>query len=135
MSTKKHQVRTKRRYSEAFRRARVKDFEDGHFSVRQLSRLYDVPFQTIYKWIEKYTRLPRRQAIIVEIPNSQSEKLKLLEKQLAEAQNLIGRLQIKNDHLEAQLGIALEEHRSVEKKGSTSKPSADSSKPINKKDQ
>lgn len=135
MSTKKHQVRTKRRYSEGFRRARVKDFEDGIFGVYQMARLYNVSYQSIYKWIEKYSSQPRTQAIIVEVPNSQSEKLKLLEKQLTEAQNLIGRLQIKNDHLETQLDLALENTSCAQKKRSASKPLPSSSKPTKKEDQ
>ncbi|MEM7571957.1 MAG: transposase [Bacteroidota bacterium] len=129
MSTKKRQIRTKRRYSEGFRRARVKDFEDGIFSVHQMARLYDVSFQTLYKWIEKYASVPRRKAMIVEVPNSQTQKVKQLEQQLAEAQRLIGRLQIKNDHLETQLELALDEKDAASKKGSASKPSTGSSKP------
>lgn len=135
MSTNKRQVRTKRRYSESFRRARVKDFEDGIFSVHQMARLYGVPFQTLYKWIEKYSGVPRRNAIIVEVPNSQTQKVKQLEQQLAEAQRLIGRLQIKNDHLETQLELALDKKDEASKKGSASKPSPGSSKSIKTEDQ
>ena len=98
MSTSKKRIQTKRRYSVEFRRARVKDFERGTFSVGQLSRLYGMCNQTVYRWIEKYSDMPKKNAIIVEVPNSQSARLQDLERQVAELQRALGKKQIQLDY-------------------------------------
>ncbi|MEL7251586.1 MAG: transposase, partial [Bacteroidota bacterium] len=59
MSTRSSQrIRNRRRYSAAFKQARVDDFERGTFSVGQICRLYDLPMTTVYRWINKYSRYP-----------------------------------------------------------------------------
>ena len=98
MSTSKKRIQTKRRYSTDFRRARVKDFERGTFSVGQLSRLYGMHPQSIYRWIEKYSNMPRKNAIVVEIPNSQSKKLQDMERKIAELERSLGQKQIQLDY-------------------------------------
>ena len=119
MSNKVRKVKTKKRYSECFKRARVKQFEDGEFSVQQIGRLYNVPFQSIYNWIEKYSSMAKKNAVIVEVPNSQSAKLSSLERQLEEQQKLIGRLSIKLDHQERMLAIYEEELPEFKKKAAS----------------
>ena len=50
MSTKKNRkLKTNRRYSQTFKQARVDDFENGTFSVAQMSRLYDIRAHVIYR--------------------------------------------------------------------------------------
>lgn len=98
MSTSKKRIQTKRRYSTEFRQARVKDFERGTFSVGQLSRLYGMHPQTLYNWIYKYSDMPKKNAIIVEVPDSQTAKVKELERRLAEAERALGQKQIQLDY-------------------------------------
>ena len=119
MSNKKRKVNTRKRYGECFKRARVKQFEDGEFSVRQLSRLYGVPYQTIYIWIDKYSSMANKNAVIVEIPNSQSERLKQLEQQLAEQEALIGRMTIQLDLKQRILDLYEDEMPEFKKKAAS----------------
>ena len=53
--------------------------------------------------------MAKKNAIIVEVPDSQSERLKQLESQLAEQQALIGRLTIQMDHKQRMLDLYEEE--------------------------
>ena len=104
MSTKKkHKVRSRRRYAVSFKQARVDDFENGTFSVAQMSRLYDIHHNVLYRWIHEYSRQPKQTSIIVEVPNSQTEKVKQLEARIAELERLLGRKQIRLDFHEALL--------------------------------
>lgn len=98
MSTSKKRIETKRRYSEEFRRSRVKEFERGTFSVGQLSRLYGMCEQSVYRWIEKYSDMPKKNAVIVEVPNSQSARLQGLERKVAELERALGQKQILLDY-------------------------------------
>lgn len=127
MSTKKRKLKTKRRYGECFKRARVKQFEDGEFSAHQLGRLYGVPFQTIYNWIHKYSTMAGKNAVIVEVPNSQAERLKEMERQLNEQQALIGRMTVQMDLKQRMLDLYEEELPEFKKKAASILRSVNSS--------
>lgn len=128
MSTKSHQsLRTPRRYSQGFKQSRVDDFEKGNFTVAQLSRLYHIRTSTLYGWINRYSRYPKANAVIVEVPNSQTQKVKQLEDRIAELERSLGRKQIQLDYYQAYLEELKASGIAVEKKSSTSAPSSDSS--------
>lgn len=132
MSTKSSKgIRSGRRYSDGFRRARVKDFENGTFTVLQMSRLYGVGKVTLYNWIRKYSSVPSPQAVIVEVPNSQTEKVKQLEARIADLERALGRKQIEVDYQAELLRVLEENGVAVQKKASATKPSADSSSKTN----
>ena len=127
MSAKSSQrSRNNRRYSQAFKQARVDDFEKGTFSVSQICRLYNVPTSCVYSWISKYSRYPRQTAVIVEVPNSQTEKVKQLESRIAELERMLGQKQIKLDYYEAFLEELKVQGVDVEKKDCTTAPWPDS---------
>lgn len=127
MSNNIRKLKTKKRYGECFKKARVKQFEDGEFSVNQLGRLYNVPYQSIYKWIAKYSAMANKNAVIVEVPNSQSAKVKALEAKLTEQNALIGRLSIKLDHQEQMIAIYEEQMPEFKKKAASTLRSSTSS--------
>lgn len=133
MSTKIRKVKTKKRYAECFKRARVREFEAGEFSVSRISRLYGVSSQTIYNWIEKYSSMSGKNAVIVEVPNSQSERVKALERQLAEQQALLGRMAVKMDLQERLIDLYEEEMPEFKKKAASILRSTSSSRPMPKK--
>ncbi len=127
MSTSSSQkVRHHRRYSQEFRQARVDDFENGTFSVAQLSRLYHIRISTMYGWISRYSRYPKTSAVIVEVPKSQQEKVKRLESRVAELERLLGRKQIQLDYYEAFVDELQASGIDVKKKAFSSEPSPDS---------
>jgi len=126
-STKKvNRPKRRRSYSETFKKARVKDYEAGTFSVAQMSRLYGIHGNILYRWITKYSAYDQQKAIIVEVPNSQTEKVKLLEKRLAELERSLGQKQIKLDYYESLLEELGEAGIDVEKKSGFTAPLSDS---------
>lgn len=120
MSYSPRRPRRHRRYSDDFRRARVKDFESGTFSVAQISRLYNIAETVLYRWIKKYTTLPQQNAVIMEVPNSQTAKVKALEERLALLERKLGQKQIELDFANAKLEILEEDGIDVKKKLSSS---------------
>ena len=126
MSAKtKKKIQSRRRYSDGFRRARVKDFENGTFTVLQMSRLYQIGEGTLYNWIRKYSSVPSPQAMIVEVPDSQTEKVKQLEARIAQLERALGRKQIELDYHAELLRVLEESGVAVQKKASDIKPSLD----------
>ena len=118
MSTKSsRKLQTKRRYSRTFKQARVDDFEKGIFTVGQLCRMYGIRTSTMYNWLAIYTRFPKEKtAVIVEVPNSQTEKVKQMERRIAELERNLGRKQIQLDYYECLLEELADQGVAVEKK-------------------
>ena len=48
-------IRRKRKFSEDFKLKIVKEYESGEFSVVEMTKIYDISYQTIYNWIYKYS--------------------------------------------------------------------------------
>jgi len=102
-------IRKSRVYSDAFKRELVSEFESGKFSVKELSRLHGVPFQTIYRWIYRYSHNQERSYRIVEMKDSSSKKVKELEQRIRELERTVGQKQIMIDYLETMMEVAKEE--------------------------
>jgi len=102
-------IRKRRCYSEDFKRDLVQAFESGQYSVLQLSRLHGVPFQSIYRWIYRYSKVNEKGYRVVEKEKSSSQRVKELEKRVAELEQAVGRKQIQIDYLEKLIELAKEE--------------------------
>jgi transposase-like protein len=95
-----------RRFSDDFKKSIVSEFEKGNFSVLQLSRLYSVHFQSIYRWIYKFSTFNEKGYRIVEMEESASKKLKDQEARIRELERAVGQKQLKIDYLEKLIEIA-----------------------------
>lgn len=102
----KREVRKLKRYSESFKKSRVREYDAGEFTALELSRLYGFTQSCFYKWIAKYSKLAKNKILIVEEKESASLKLAEYEKRIKELEALVGRKQIKLDYLEKLIDIA-----------------------------
>ena len=94
------------RYSESFKRARIAEYESGELSVRQISRLYQVSFQSIYRWLDEYSTYPKKGIIVVEQSESTSEKVKQLEAEVDKLKSMVGDKQILLEYYQALISQA-----------------------------
>lgn len=94
------EIRSRRTFSEDFKKFLVSEYESGKFSVLELSRLHDVPFQYIYRWIYKYSLYNKQNTVVVEMKESSLRKLKALEKRIKDLEQIVGQKQLKIDYLE-----------------------------------
>lgn len=106
MRTTNRIVKTGRRFTEDFQRQVVKEFEQGTFSVLQLSRLYSISNQSIYNWIYKFSTFNQKGSRIVEMKDSSAAKMKEMEQRIKELERAVGQKQIKIDYLEKMIDIA-----------------------------
>lgn len=110
MKKRKVYLQTKKVYSEEFKLARVKEYETGEFTVSQISKLYGITgSKTVYRWIYKYSTYNRKGLKIVELKESSTQKVKDLQKQIANLERMLGQKQIKIDYLETMIDVAKEE--------------------------
>ncbi|EIJ37377.1 transposase [Galbibacter orientalis DSM 19592] len=58
-------IKKSRKFSEAYKKSIVADFESGKFSVSQLERLHKISNRSIYRWIYKYS--PSSSGVILHI--------------------------------------------------------------------
>jgi transposase-like protein len=88
-----------RRFSETFKREKVKEIEEKIITVLQLSRIYEVTPTAIYKWIRKYSKyMGKREKIVIE-KESESYKTYQLQKKIAELERLLGQKEIEISYL------------------------------------
>ena len=107
---KVRKVNSVRKFSEEFKKSRVKEFERGEFTVKQISRMFNVSAQVLYRWIYKYSNYNTKKCIVVEEKDSSSQKLKNFEKRVAELERMLGQKQIRIDFLEKMIDIAKEDY-------------------------
>jgi transposase len=102
-------IKKKRVFSEEFKRALVKEFETGRYSVLQLENLYKISNNLIYRWIYKYSTFNDKSVRIIEMKESSTNKIKELEQKVKELERAVGVKQLHIDYLEKMMEIAKEE--------------------------
>lgn len=116
------QIRKRRKFSEEFKKFIVSEYESGKFTVSELSRLHEVSFQSIYKWIYKYSTYNQSNTVVVELKQSSERKLKSYEKRIKELEQIVGQKQLKIDYLEKIIELSNEHYGTDLKKSSNTKP-------------
>jgi transposase-like protein len=120
MVFKAKMIRKKRFFSEAFKKELVRLFEQGKYSVLQLSKLYGIRPSLIYLWIYKYSSFNEAGYRVIEMKQSSTSKVKALEQRIRELEKIVGQKQIKIDFLEEMISVAKEElNVDIKKKHST----------------
>ncbi len=90
--------RERRYFSEDFRRARVKEIEQGQVSVSEISRAYQVSQTAVYKWVKKYSSFYQKAVVKVVEEKSETQKKLSLEKQVKYLEQLIGQQQVRLEY-------------------------------------
>jgi transposase-like protein len=131
---KKSKLRIQRVFSDTFKRQKVKELDQGLVSVTQLSKLYNVSPQSIYRWLHKYSMNHQKGVRQVVQMQSEAQKTKELLERLAELERVVGQKQLQIDYLEKLLQIGSEELKIDLKKNFDTKCSATSTGLSSKKD-
>lgn len=104
-------LRKQRVFSDTFKRQKVKEIDQGLVSVTELSKLYDVSTQSIYRWLHKYSVNHQKGVIQVVQMESEAQKTKQLLERVAELERIIGQKQLQIDFLEKLIELGSEELR------------------------
>lgn len=120
------QIRKHRRYSEEFKKSVVASFEKGEFSVPQLETLYGISNASIYNWVYKYSKFNEKGCRIVEMENSNQNKLKELSQKVKSLEQMVGQKQVAIEYLEKMIELAKSDLNIDIKKNYSSSPSVGS---------
>lgn len=110
MSTMKktNELRVRRIFSESLKKQVVQDIEKGKASVGTVVREYDVSGQTVYTWLNKYSRHLRSNKTIVMQMDSEAYKTKELEKRIKDLEAALGRKQLEIEFLNKMIELGKE---------------------------
>ncbi len=120
MIKKGKKLRVRKIYSEGFRKSRVREYEAGQFTIRELASLYGLSYQTIYVWIYRYSAYNKKGLKVVEMTSSSTKRIAELKKKIADLERTLGQKQIQIEYLEALVEVAKEDLGvDLKKKGAT----------------
>lgn len=120
-------IKVKRHFSEDFKLKIVKEYESGDHSILELSKIYDIAHSAIYNWIYKYSRYNKESIKVVEMKDSQVNKIKQLETRVKELERAVGQKQMNIDFLEKMIELA-DEHFDIDIKKNSNTPQSGGSK-------
>jgi transposase-like protein len=80
-------------FSTEFKKEKVAQIEQGKLKVAQISKMYGVSTTAVYYWVDKYSKLPKDERMVVEKLSEEIKTLELLKK-VGELENIIGQQQI-----------------------------------------
>ena len=103
-------ISRKRKFSEDLKLKIVKEYESGAFSVVEMTKVYDISYQTIYNWIYKYSKYNKKSIQVVEMKDSQAHKMKQMEARIKELEHAVGQKQMNIDYLEKMIELAKENY-------------------------
>ena len=113
-------------FSDAIKRKVVKDIEHKNVSIIAVCREYLVCSQTVYNWLNKYSRhLQSGKNLVVQM-ESEQYRSKELEKKVAELEAVVGRKKMEIDFLNKLIEIAGDELKVDLKKNFSTPPSGGS---------
>lgn len=106
---KQDKPKIQRVFSEAFKRQKVQEIEQGRLKVSHLCNQYGVSVQSVYRWLHRYASNFQPQIRMVVELESEAERSRQLEQRVAELERLIGQKQIALDFSNALIDVASKE--------------------------
>lgn len=120
-------VKQNRYFSEDFKRKKVRELEQNLASVSDLSKTYQVSRTSIYRWINKYSSMAKKQTRQIVEAKSDTKKIQLLEERIKELERVVGQKQLLLDFKDKMIEIAEQTYDIDIKKKLDSKRSAGTS--------
>jgi transposase-like protein len=115
-----------RRFSEDFKKGKVKELERNLVSISDICKTYSVSRSAIYKWIYKYSIMAKKNVRQVVEAKSDTKKIQALEERIKELERLVGQKQILLEFKDKMIEIAEKTYGVDIKKKVSSRPSSGS---------
>lgn len=104
----KKRRKTRRTFSEAFKREKVELIDQGKLSVKELSKIYEVSDRAVYNWLKKFSKYPSGERIVIEKISEAKKTLELFN-QVRNLEQALGRKQLELDYYKEVVNIISEE--------------------------
>lgn len=102
-------IKGKRKFTDEFKKARVKEFEKGQLTALEITREYKLGLALIYKWIRKYSIYHQNNYQVVVEEKSLSKKNQALRKRIEDLEAMLGRKQMEVEYLQKVIDINSED--------------------------
>lgn len=103
------EIKQHRVFSEEFKRSKVKELVEKRTTILELSRLYSVSRESIYRWLYKYSVHHSQKSNLVVQMESEEEKTKYFKQRVADLERVVGQKQLEIDFLSKLIELASEE--------------------------
>jgi len=100
--------RRNRHFSENFKRQKVQELQANKTSISEIRTQYEVSYNTVYRWIKKYSVQQQKGIRTIVETESDTRELLSLKSQNAELERLIGQKQIYIEFLNKMIDLAEE---------------------------
>lgn len=101
-----HRVLYTRRFSEDFKKSKVKELERNLVSISDICKTYTVSRAAVYKWIYKYSIMAKKNVRQVVEAKSDTQRIRMLEERIKELERLVGQKQILLEFKDKMIEIA-----------------------------
>jgi transposase len=116
--------RRMRRFSENFKREKVREIESGRTRVSEICKQYEVSSVNVNRWINKFGSMKKKKERVIVETDSDTKQLLELKKKIAELERIVGQKQILLDFKDKMIDLAEETYGVDIKKKFTTKPSS-----------
>lgn len=114
--------RRKRRFSDEFKKQKVKELELKQTTVLEVSRAYQVSTKNVYGWLAKFGKSYKKDVRLIVEMESDTKMLLELKAKIAELERIIGQKQLTIDFQAKMIDLAEEVYGVDIKKKLESKP-------------
>ena len=114
----------KRSFSEDFKKNKIRELEKNLSSVADICKTYSVSRTSVYKWINKYSAMAKKQVKQVVEAKSDTQKIKALEERIKELERIVGQKQLLLEFTDKMIEIAEADYGINIKKKADSKRSS-----------
>ena len=115
-----------RRFSDEFKRKKVRELELGMVRIAELCRQYQVTSSAVYKWLSVFGTSKYKPDRLIMESKSDTQELLRLKQRIAELERLVGQKQIQLEFTEKMIEVAEQMYGVDIKKKFSTPPSATS---------
>lgn len=115
--------RRRRHFSDSFKIQKVREIETGRTKVSELCFQYEVAYNTVYRWLNKFGSMKNKKERLIIEADSDTKQLLELKKKVAELERIIGQKQVMLDFKDKMIELAEETYGVDIKKKFTTSPS------------
>jgi transposase-like protein len=114
------------RYSQNFKDAVLQEVRKGELSIISISRLYDISYVTVYKWMkDNLIPTPDKETIYVDLKDHKGslDKIRELEKKIQQLETVLSDKVLENCALQAMVNVAKKKY-GIDLKKKSDKPAS-----------
>ena len=115
--------RRRRHFSDSFKIQKVREIETGRTKVSELCKQYEVTYNTVYRWLNKFGSMKNKKERLIIEADSDTKQLLELKKKVAELERIIGQKQVMLDFKDKMIQLAEDTYGVDIKKKFTTSPS------------